>query len=113
MAIMTLREKQSVFIYNVAKLILYAHDTLKVDLTAGELYRTDAQQDLYIKSGATKAKRSKHQDRLAIDLNLFIDEVYQTDTKAYKALSEYWKSLNAANRAGYEWGWDGNHFEME
>ena len=124
---MTLREKQSLFLNNVSKLITWAFEN-GYQLTIGEGLRTSEQQLLYfegysiqkIGSGLhfvqtarkTKTMDSKHLNKLAIDLNLFIDGIYQSDSKAYKPLAEYWKSLNPANDAGYFWGWDGNHFQM-
>lgn len=107
-----MREKQSIFLLNVAKLIIWAFEN-GMELTGGELTRTDEQQAIYIKEGKSKIKRSKHQDRIAIDLNLFINGQYMTDRESYKPLAAYWKSLNAANKAGYDWGWDANHFEMD
>ncbi len=109
---MTLREKQSIFLLNVSKLIQWAF-TQGYELTGGELLRTHEQQAIHLKNGKTKVKISKHQKKLAIDLNLFINGVYQRNNEAYKPLAEYWKSLHANNRAGYDWGWDGNHFEMK
>jgi hypothetical protein len=49
---------------------------------------------------------------MAIDLNLFIDGEYRTDKESYKSLAEYWKTLNPANVAGYDWNFDANHFQM-
>lgn len=112
MASLTLRQRQSIFLRNVAKLIAYAFDELGVELTGGELYRTAEQQAIHVKNGLSKVKMSRHQQRLAIDLNLFIDGKYVTETEKYKPLAEYWKSLHPENRAGYDFGWDGNHFEM-
>lgn len=125
---MTLREKQSVFISNVAKLITWAFEN-GYQLTIGEGLRTEEQQLLYFEgytikklgsslhfvksSRKTKTLKSKHLEKLAIDLNLFIDGEYQTDAKSYKELAEYWKSLDDRNDCGYFWGWDGNHFEMK
>lgn len=125
---MTLRQQQSIFLYNMAKLIIYANDVLKVELTGGELYRTAEQQQLYINSGKSRKNRSLHQDRMAIDLNLFKDtnddgvKDYVSDTSAYKALGDYWVSLHPQNRWGGDWDkdgdhkderfQDGNHFEM-
>ena len=106
-----MREKQSIFLQNVAKLILWAFEN-GYELTAGELWRTQEQHDWNIKNGKSKAKRSRHQDRLAVDLNLFIGGVYKTDRESYKPLAVYWKSLHSLNKAGYDWGWDANHFEM-
>lgn len=107
-----MRKKQSVFLLNVADLIQWAFCN-GYELTGGELWRPQEMQDIYLKQGKTKVKRSKHQDRLAIDLNLFIDGKYRTANEDYKELAEYWKSLHPDNIAGYDWGWDGNHFEMK
>lgn len=109
---MTTREKQSVFLKNVAKLILWAFDN-GFELTGGELLRTPEQQQIYIKQGKSKTSNSLHLDKLAIDLNLFIAGKYRSDREAYKHLAEYWKTLHPANVAGYDWGWDANHFEMK
>lgn len=109
---MTLREKQSIFLNNFAKLIIWAFAN-GYEVTAGELHRTDEQHAFNLKKGTTKASRSKHQDRLAGDLNLFIKGVYQTTREPYKPLAVYWKSLHPNNVAGYDWGWDANHFEMK
>lgn len=107
-----MREKQSIFLQNICKLILWAFEN-KMELTGGELYRTEEQHKWNVEKGLSKAKRSKHQDRLAMDLNLFIDGVYQTEREPYKQLAQYWKSLDINNVAGYDWGWDANHFEMK
>ena len=108
---MTLREKQSLFLFNVSRLIAWSQGQ-GFDLTGGELWRTDEQQAIYLRNGKSKAPRSKHQDRLAIDLNLFIGGVYKTDSESYKPLAEFWESLHPDNRAGYRWGWDANHFQF-
>lgn len=107
-----MRKKQSIFLRNVAKLITWAFEN-GYELTGGELTRTDEQQAIYRRKGLSKAVRSRHQDRLAIDLNLFINGVYQTTREPYKPLADYWKSLHPDNVAGYDWGWDANHFEMK
>ena len=109
---MTLRQKQSVFLLNVSKLISWAFEQ-GYELTGGELHRTEEQQAIYRKNKKSKAKRSRHQDRLAIDLNLFINGNYIRTREPYKPLAEYWKSLHSDNVAGYDWGWDANHFEMK
>ena len=107
-----MRKKQSIFILNVAKLIAWAFEK-GYELTVGEAYRTDEQQAIYLQQGKSKAARSRHQDKLAIDLNLFINGEYRADKESYKPLADYWKSLNPDNVAGYDWGWDANHFEMK
>lgn len=119
---MTLQQKQAIFLKNFALLILFANQN-GYEVTAGELFRTDDQHALYVKKGLTKAERSKHQDRLAGDLNLFKDGKYLTNTADYKPLGLYWCSLHPSNRWGGDWNKngnhldekfsDGNHFEMQ
>lgn len=109
----TLRTKQSIFLQNVAKLIIYANTLPGYELTGGELWRTAEQQAIYLAKRLSKTKYSRHQDRLAIDLNVFINGEYRTDKAAFKPLAEYWKSLNVNNDSGYYWDWDYNHFEMK
>lgn len=109
---MTLRERQSLFIRNFAKLVLWTFEN-GFEVTAGELLRTEEQQQIYRKKGLSKAERSRHQDKLAGDLNLFVGGVYQTTKEPYRPLADYWKSLHPDNVAGYDWGWDANHFEMK
>ncbi len=62
--------------------------------------------DAYANSG--HQKESLHYTRLAIDLNLFKDGKYLTNTDDHAILGKYWESL------GGTWGgrWkDGNHYE--
>lgn len=122
-----MREKQSIFILNFAKLIIWAFEN-GFEVTAGELFRTQDQQMLYfegytlIKAGSnvrlakvspkSKTMFSKHREKLAGDLNLFINGEYQVNTSAYTPLGEYWKSLHPENVWGGDWGWDANHFQM-
>lgn len=124
---MTLREKQSIFLKNAAKLILFAYDN-GYELTGGELLRTKDQQYLYFegfkldKIGSnlklfktapkSKTMNSRHLEKLAIDLNLFKDGVYKSDLESHRKLGEYWKSLHPDNVWGGDWGFDGNHYEM-
>ena len=75
---MTLRQKQSRFLIDVANLIVYAK-TQGIELTGGELYRPIEMQKLYLKQGKTKTLSSKHQAKLAIDLNVFIKGKYKKD----------------------------------
>ena len=107
-----MRERQSIFLLNVAKLIIWAFDN-GMELTGGELYRTPEQQEIYVKTGKSKTYNSRHLSRLAIDLNLFIKGQFITDKESYKPLADYWKSLNPDNIAGYDWTFDANHFEMK
>jgi len=118
---LSVRNKQSIFLKNVAKLILWAFDN-GYELTGGELYRTAEQHAINVSKGLSKATRSKHMDRLAIDLNLFINGEFKTDTQSHKPLGAYWCSLHPLNRWGGDFNndgnlttndaWDGNHYQM-
>ncbi|MGP9421518.1 M15 family metallopeptidase [Ewingella sp. AOP9-I1-14] len=107
---MTLSQKQQQFTQMVGQLIAWSFAN-GYALTLGEAYRTPEQAKLNAASGAGIAN-SLHIQRLAIDFNLFIGGVYQTDSKAFLPLGEYWESL------GGSWGGrfkkpDGNHFSLE
>ena len=124
---MSLREKQSIFSLNIAKLIIWAYEH-GYEITLGEALRTPEQQLLYFegysikKIGSslhfakdqrkTKTMASKHLKKLAIDINLFIGGEYRSDKESFQPLAEYWKNLHPDNVSGTDWGWDFNHFQM-
>jgi len=100
-------EQQAAFLADVAKLIQQA-DKFDLVVTAGELHRTQYQQDFYQKTGASKVDRSIHQDRMAIDLNFFkrdasgkLNLTYKVDDT--KAMGDFWESLNPLNKWGGRW----------
>lgn len=114
-------EKQRDFTLMVAQMILFAY-ARGFGLTFGEAFRTEDQQNIYLKSGRSKARRSKHQDRLAVDFNLFVDGKYVRDKESYRALGEKWEELGGrwggrfgVDKADYasRIGWDANHFEYK
>jgi hypothetical protein len=107
---MTLGEKQRQFTLDVALLIIEAY-RLGYELTFGEAYRTPEQAALNAKKG-TGIAASLHTNRLAIDLNLFRNGKYLTDTESHRPLGEYWESLRPENRWGGRFTKpDGNHYE--
>ena len=109
---MSLRKEQSAFVNDIAKLIQYA-DTIGIELTFGEAYRTEYQQKEYLRTGKTKTMRSNHLRRLAIDFNFFIDGELTYDKVKLQRLGDYWESLNNKNRWGGNWKTfeDTPHFE--
>lgn|SRR3990167_224978 len=109
---MTLGEHQRIFAYNVANLIFWTHEQ-GWEVTGGEWYRPEEMAKIYAERGIGIAD-SLHTMKLAIDLNLFINGKYQTESDAYQPMGEYWKTLHPNNRWGGSFKkQDGNHFEMQ
>lgn len=106
---MTLREKQSKFARMVADLILMAYQ-MGFEVTLGDAYRDPTLHGpVGVKKGYGHPK-SCHKLRLAIDLNLFKNGVYQQTDEAHRALGEWWEAQ------GGTWGGrfsDGNHYSLE
>jgi hypothetical protein len=106
-----LLDTQELFAFNIAKLILYLYDK-GYEVTFGEALRTKEQSEIYAKQGKG-SKFSNHQIRLAMDLMLFKDDVYLTQSEDYRSAGEYWKTLNPQNKWGGDFKLrDGNHFSM-
>ncbi len=108
---MTLSEKQQLFTKLIAQLILWA-DEKGYRLTFGEAYRTPEQAALNAKKGSG-ISNSLHTKRLAVDLNLFINGQYQTNSAAYLPLGEYWESIGGSWGGRFRDRPDGNHFSIE
>jgi hypothetical protein len=109
---MTVVEHQIEFLKDFARLIFKAEE-LGLTVTAGELMRSQEQQDLYFNEGKTTVHHSIHQDRMAGDLNCFKDGVLTYKKEDIQLLGDYWVSLNPLNRWGGNWvGFpDSPHFE--
>jgi hypothetical protein len=108
----TLREKQSEFALLVARLIQQA-DRLGHAITLGEAYRSPEESARLAKAGKGIVS-SLHTQRLAVDLNLFKNGVYQTSSEAYRELGEWWEGQSTTEIQCY-WGGrfsDGNHFSV-
>jgi hypothetical protein len=105
---MGLLQLQSKFTVQVAKLILKAQE-LGYEVTLGDAYRDPRVfGPMGEKKGYGQAN-SCHKLRLAIDLNLFVDGEYRTDTEAHRQLGEWWESQ------GGSWGGrfqDANHYSF-
>ena len=101
---MTLRQAQSIFLLNVSKLIQYAFDN-GFELTAGELFRSAEQQQIYVKMGRSKTMNSLHLSRLAVDFNIFKNGKL-VGKKESEPLGAYWESLHPLN------SWGGNGIKL-
>lgn len=109
-ALMKRSDHQWAFLKDLATLILFAEDQ-GYKLTGAELYRTKEQARLNADKG-TGIVNSLHRKRLAIDLNLFIDGKYRSDSEAHRPLGEFWESLDPRNNWGGDFKKpDGNHYE--
>lgn len=104
----TLGQKQRMFTLMVAELTQYAYH-LGYELSVGDFYRDPRVHGKWGVKNSYSAAHSVHKERLAGDLNLFINGVYQTSTEAHKPLGEYWEAM------GGTWGGrfnDGNHYSI-
>jgi hypothetical protein len=126
---MSLSTQQQIFSQNIAKLILKAN-SMGMNLTFGEAYRTEDQQRLYyfgkevLQEGdhlvlgdakkRTQTMHSNHLRRLAIDFNFFIAGNLVYRHPLISELGRFWESLHHANRWGghFENFYDAPHFEM-
>jgi len=104
---MTLVEQQAAFLKDVIKLLNEA-DRRGFMVTGGELYRTQYQQDFYLKTGASQKKVSIHQERMAIDFNFFVKDATGKFALTYvqkvlQPLGDYWESLCPQNVWGGNW----------
>ena len=94
---MTLRQNQSHFVKMLSLLLDYAN-LQGYEITLGDAFATSGHKD-----------DSFHYKRLAIDLNLFKDGKYLTETDDHRPLGLFWESI------GGTWGGrfknpDGNHY---
>ncbi len=96
---MTLSEHQQIFAQHVAQMIIFMYGQTNYKCTFGEAYRTPEQAALYAKEGKGILK-SLHCDRLAIDLNLFLDGKYLTNYNSYEHFGAYWEGMDKNNRWG-------------
>ena len=102
---------QEQFAQSAALLIQKAAE-LGYGVTGGELWRTPEQAAWNASHGLGIA-HSLHEDRLAIDLNLFKDGEFLTTPDAYVELGTWWKSLGPAYRYGGDFTIkDYDHFSL-
>ena len=122
---MSYSNRQFSFLKDVALLIMYcAQQRFKV--TGGDLYRSNEEQERKYQQGFSKARggESRHQSRMAIDLNLWnVDGIYmpyierdlgrEEHDEQLSIIAEYWESLNPKNKSGLRFSSfrDPYHFE--
>jgi peptidoglycan L-alanyl-D-glutamate endopeptidase CwlK len=102
---MKLSKHQQIFTTNIARLIVFAN-TQDIELTFGEAFRTEYQQEEHVRQGKSKTMNSNHLRRLAVDFNFFINGELTYDRDTLEVLGEYWELLDKNNR----WGGNFTHF---
>lgn len=108
----SLGEKQRLFMRLLPRLIdfIYAQG---YECTGGQLLRTKLEAQANAASGAG-ISNSLHLSSLAIDLNLFKDGVYLTESDAHRPFGEFWKTQHELCRWGGDFSKpDGNHYSIE
>lgn len=105
----TLGQKQRRFAKLVPRLIDKAHE-LGFEVTLGDAYRDPRVHGAWGTKKSYSASKSVHKQRLAIDLNLFKNGVYQTSSEAHRPLGEWWEKQGGC--WGGRWN-DGNHYSFE
>lgn len=109
---LTLGEKQRLFARLLGEFLVWIFSQ-KYEVTLGEVLRTKLQATANAASGAG-ISTSLHLLSLAVDLHLFVNGVYQTDSSAYKVLGDKWKSMHPLACWGGDFPNhpDGNHFSI-
>ena len=132
-----LSDKQKRFTRDIAKLLAYMWE-MGYECAFGEALRSNEQaeinslgpegretvaalvQPVYADLAAKIRDNGKnngirlsiHQDKLAIDLNLFKDGVFMDKTEDHLVFGEYWEAMTPENRWGGRFR-DGNHYSKE
>jgi hypothetical protein len=83
----------------VEKLLAKIH-SLGWSVRPGECLRPQEMQDLYVRTGRSKAAHSLHQDKLAIDLAYITVDGKEINAQQKEQLGQYWESLDPKNRWG-------------
>lgn len=105
----SLGQKQELFSYMEGLLIMEAH-ARGFRIRLGEVWRSDAAWRATPRG--KKGLRSAHQDKLAVDINLFRDGEFLRDTEDHRELGEWWERQHTLARWGGRF-MDGNHYSLE
>lgn len=134
---LSLGEKQRLFVHLFGQWLSFVYSR-GYEVTWGEAFRSDEQAEINAigSAGRTKVaalvqgsfpalaqkllnngknngiRASAHQNKLALDLNLFKDGEYLSLSEQWSEVGTYWESLHPLCRWGGRWG-DGNHLSLE
>ena len=96
---MTLGQNQEKFTEDLAKLLNYLIKN-NYQIRIGEVERTQAQQQIYIKEGKSKTLNSMHLKRCAADLHIFKDNEWLQSKQELQEIGDYWEGLDINNKWG-------------
>jgi hypothetical protein len=108
---MTLGEKQRQFAKRVGQLIGRAYE-MGYEVSLGDAYRDPRVHGEVGEKRSYSHASSAHKVRLAIDLNLFKDGRFLTETDDHRPLGEWWEQQHELARWGGRFR-DGNHYSFE
>lgn len=108
---MTLGHKQRLFSRLIAELIIWAYDH-GYEVSFGDAYRDPRVFGAIGEKKGYGHSKSAHKNRLAVDLNLFLDGKYLNRTIDHKTLGEKWESMHPLCVWGGRFN-DGNHYSFE
>lgn len=114
---LALGAKQRLFARLVGTLLAHIYEQ-GYECTLDWAYRPPDVAEMYAKQGKG-IKASLHTSRLAVDLNLFKDDAYLSDTESHRPIGEWWEAQHPLCR----WGGrfkdvsgnpkpDGNHYSL-
>jgi len=108
---MTLGQTQRQFARLVGRLIERAYE-MGYEVTLGDAYRDPRVHGEMGEKSSYSHPSSAHKVRLAIDLNLFKDGRFLTETDDHRPLGEWWEQQHELARWGGRFR-DGNHYSFE
>ena len=100
------------FARDLGRLLTYISEQPNYGCTGGDWFRDERVHGKYGEKKSYSSAKSDHKLKLAVDLHLFFDGQYQTDTEAHRQFGEYWKNLSPDNYWGgdFKSNPDGNHY---
>ena len=108
--LMRLGQKQELFIRLLPRLIDKAHE-LGFEMRGGDLFRAPSVHGAFGEKKGYGRGRSCHKLKLAIDLNLMLNNKLIRTTKGHKGLGLWWEKQHELCRWGGRFN-DGNHYSL-
>jgi hypothetical protein len=96
------------FTRDIADLIWWADTNLNASVAVNEVYRPPEMAQIYAQKGLG-INNSLHCLGLAVDLLVYVGNIYQTDIEQYRRLGQRWKELSPLNR----WGGDFHRLDLD